>query len=1288
MKRSEQPGDASDPRAREARFVADLARLASDRAAAERSIEAQFRAASSAAERGFRDERDKLAADLEQERADAQEDYSDQRRHAEARFKYDSERVEKEFVELQARVALEFKQGCGRAEAEWKEARWEAEAMYEATKDVAPRELAAFEENIASWLERLAAERDEAFRLVASWRQAWTHDASAGTPPPEVADDLVARLRDKIHFVGEQRQLLAALRLAPPAAQFAPAWLLGLIAAAVAAWGIYAGWNLAALVAVPAVLLAAGVAASVVLLRYAGRQVAALYQPLCLAGRDAEALAERAVDDARKLTAARQAEIAERRRAALAAADETREIRKRALADHRDNRLQGPALEYPQRLSAIAARRDRDLELAEATRTRHAMEIARRESDLEACDARIARQKDEIGARQAAQWRKLADRWQADLQQMQAHAAEIRGAGDDAACAWRENWPGAADFVPAAEVPPALRIGRVELDLKQFPEGVSDDQRLAAGDAGRFELPALVPFPERLSLVYRAHGAGRRAAVESMQAVMLRLLLTVPPGKLRFTIIDPVGLGENFAAWMHLADYNEALVTTRIWTEPRHIEERLADLSEHMENVIQKYLRNEFESIGQYNLQAGEIAEPYRFLVIAGFPANFSEAAQRRLLSIATTGARCGVYVLLMVDTQLRPAPLIPLADLEAHATTLTWRGDHFLWNDATFADFPLVLDEPPPAAQLTQLLRRAGELANQAGKVEVPFEAIAPKPEHLWTSSARSGVDVPLGRAGATRLQSLKLGQGTSQHVLVAGKTGSGKSTLLHALVTNLALRYSPDEIELYLVDFKQGVEFKTYAAHRLPHARVVAIESDREFGISVLARLDAELKIRADAFRAAGVQDLAGFRQAEPERAMPRVLLVVDEFQEFFVEDDRISQDAGLLLDRLVRQGRAFGIHVLLGSQTLAGTYTLARSTIGQMAVRIALQCSEADAHLILSEDNTAARLLSRAGEAIYNDSNGLAEGNHPFQVVWLGDDKRDMYLERVEELADAGGRAWSQVVFEGNAPADLSANRPLADLLAAPPAAEPPLAPRAWLGEAVSIKDPTSVTFRRQSGSHLLAVGQNEDAALGLLASSLASLAAHRWGETTCPKVFVFDGSAADTPQSATVARLVDRFAPAAQRVSPRELRAVVDELATEVERRQDDAAGAAEPVFVFVYGLQRLRDLRRGDDDFGFSRSGEDRPKDPSKQFAAILRDGPGVGVHVLVWCDSVTNLQRTWDRQTLREFEMRVVFQMNANDSSTLIDTPLAAKLGPHRALFHSDELGVLEKFRPYRADSY
>jgi hypothetical protein len=117
-------------------------------------------------------------------------------------------------------------------------------------------------------------------------------------------------------------------------------------------------------------------------------------------------------------------------------------------------------------------------------------------------------------------------------------------------------------------------------------------------------------------------------------------------------------------------------------------------------------------------------------------------------------------------------------------------------------------------------------------------------------------------------------------------------------------------------------------------------------------------------------------------------------------------------------------------------------------------------------------------------------------------------------------------------------------------------------------------------------------------------------------------------------------------------------------------------------LFVYGLQRFRDLRKQEDDFGFARDTGERPN-PAKQFDTLLREGPALGIHTLVWCDNFNNLTRSIERSAMREFEMRVIFQMGVTDSSNLIDSPLASKLGMHRAYFHSEEQGRLEKFRPY-----
>ncbi len=119
-----------------------------------------------------------------------------------------------------------------------------------------------------------------------------------------------------------------------------------------------------------------------------------------------------------------------------------------------------------------------------------------------------------------------------------------------------------------------------------------------------------------------------------------------------------------------------------------------------------------------------------------------------------------------------------------------------------------------------------------------------------------------------------------------------------------------------------------------------------------------------------------------------------------------------------------------------------------------------------------------------------------------------------------------------------------------------------------------------------------------------------------------------------------------------------------------------------LYFFVFDLRRFRDLRKDDDDFGFSKSGSERPS-VAKQFATILREGPALGVHTLVWCDTVSTLQRSLERQSQREFETFVLFQMSPSDSSQLIDTPAASKLGPHRALLYREDLARLEKFRPY-----
>ena len=227
-------------------------------------------------------------------------------------------------------------------------------------------------------------------------------------------------------------------------------------------------------------------------------------------------------------------------------------------------------------------------------------------------------------------------------------------------------WSALADGTAALpeEAPPGLRFGQLAITLAKVPGGVSEEPELNAFGPLSWLQPAAVPFPAESSVLVKTTADQKEEAAAFLQALTLRIASGVPAGQTRFTIIDPLGLGKHFAGFMHLADYDELLVTSRIWTEPAQIEQRLADITEQMELVIQKYLRNEYESIGAYNADA-EVPEPYRFVVVSGFPANFTETSARRLSSIASSGARCGVYTIVSVDTKQAMPANFSLADIE-----------------------------------------------------------------------------------------------------------------------------------------------------------------------------------------------------------------------------------------------------------------------------------------------------------------------------------------------------------------------------------------------------------------------------------------------------------------------------------------------------------------------------------------------------------------------------------------------------------------------------------------------
>ncbi|MDP7009629.1 MAG: FtsK/SpoIIIE domain-containing protein [Phycisphaerales bacterium] len=1208
----------------------------------------------------------------ESKRIAADQIFEKDRREVEKRRELEPQILKERHERRLSEIADEAEELREVTEAKLNEAQWLAESVYEASIQKPRERVESIEEKLNKDLEKLDLLCEEAPRMLAHLRQ---HDDSEF----DVRDD--SRKKEMGQYVEGASQALDAIKHDGRAILFVgirPLLItLGVTALiGVPAWLVDTNLETKYLIGAPVLAALISIFGLFMIYTTGRNSVQMKMQEFRQCVSSARRVREYEIHKADRRREKEEKNLKETRQQELANAEEQYGPRLREIQRLYKKDIGKEEKRFETVAATLNTKLEQDAQDVQESFDRDIEEVEQeKRATIKTIDETWNAQKEALSAKKKSVLSTLSNRWDSAFSSFTTELSNQRKTTSELFPAWEDaHW---TSWIPCTTPLDRIHIGNCSVDLTTIGGALPVSDSLQLPEPTTEQFPVCVTLPRDASLLVTSSGKARAEAISIIQNTTVSVLTAVPAGKAKFTLIDPVGLGETFAGVLHLADYEESQLLDRAWTETRHIEQQLMNLTQHMETVIQKYLRNEFESIDDYNEQAGEIAEPYRFLVIADFPANFSDNAVKRLSSIITSGAKCGVHVLMHRDTGQSLPQGIDEDTLNRISMRLKEIEGELRIDEKELQGLPLVTSNPPNDETTTRVVKKVGELAETTHRVEVPFNVITPKGDEYWSKSTSNKLTVPLGRAGATKLQNLVLGRGTAQHALIAGKTGSGKSTLLHVLITNLALWHNPDEVEFYLVDFKKGVEFKTYATHQLPHARVVAVESDREFGISVLHKLDLELKQRGELYRKLGVQDIAGFREVSDE-PMPRILLIVDEFQEFFVDDDKISQEASLLLDRIVRQGRAFGIHAILGSQTLDGAYTLGRSTMGQMAVRVALQCSEADSYIILSEDNAAARLLSRPGEAIYNDSAGKIEGNSPFQVVWLDETIREAELSKVKELYK--GEPREMVVYEGNTPVSLEDNRSYQKLLQNPPT-DLPISASAWLGAAMAIKEDTAAIFRRATANNLLIIGQQEETTTSLVTSTILSLDAQYPNESL--QLFVLDGTHSDATFASTIPATLDHCTCDTHLIGHREVEQTMHALYRSLQTRINEGAEGKATQFFIVNGLHRFRDLRRNEDDFGFSMSDEEKQKTASEIFAELLKEGPALGIHLVVATDTLMNLNRSIDRQGLREFDLRVLMQMGNNDSSNLIDSTAASKLGMHRALLYSEESGTIEPFRPY-----
>lgn len=826
------------------------------------------------------------------------------------------------------------------------------------------------------------------------------------------------------------------------------------------------------------------------------------------------------------------------------------------------------------------------------------------------------------------------------------------------------------------------------------------EQQYQFDDGYQVEVPRLTQLLSvNRSYVIGTHDDTREAAEQALGAMHERVcrLAAMMPHSAKFTFIDKQGLGANFI-------YQSSLARTRQVSSD--VQKTLEDIMGDIERINRSFTM-QVQSLLQFD-ESIRRDEGFEFIMVANFPEGLERRNIEALARIAENGPRCGKYVFL----QLAPGATYPTGvSLKLFKNAVRIASDVLGPEDNGGGYVPVtptVMQAIFDGAKAVE--KQASDLSFKQGT------SFSDDLSQWWQEDPTRKISTPVGGSGAKQ-NDLQIWFGEGQdsvcaHGMLGATTGAGKSNLYHTFILGLACRYSPQDLQFYLVDGKQGVEFDAY--RHLPHARVVSLYTSPQLARSVLQELVDTMERRNTLFTEYGVASFAEYRKAgEPGGKMARIIAVVDEYQTFF-EDDRDGEGSELML-KLVSQSRSAGIHLFVGSQRFNVTGMQKQQAIfGNMHLRVGMKMTAADI-TALNEFQAGGKTLLRAcqevGQAVINDSLGDDSSNISGRIFRMQDETRKTLLAQLQEkwqqtypeqLLEApvilNGSEQPQLLENPQLLHALKSHRQRPDQDAWQAFAKlpehlgglgiddwyPVERPRAfWLGKKPTIYGQQALIMRCRTAENLLFVGDNAEARVGMLALVTAQLAvAH-----AAAQVYHYDGAIEGSPWHGVVGAAAQSVGLPLQLMrDDAEVAATLENLVAELERRRGLSAverGEQPLIYVVMNDVQRCEALHLQEGRFG-----DQQPSVAGQHLQGLLQKGAELGMHVIVAADNLRGLFGVLEKSTLSQFRHKVALQMTDDDSFKLLNGRQAAKLQvggpkPIYALYVEEMQNRQEQFKPY-----
>lgn len=457
-------------------------------------------------------------------------------------------------------------------------------------------------------------------------------------------------------------------------------------------------------------------------------------------------------------------------------------------------------------------------------------------------------------------------------------------------------------------------------------------------DGGRVLLPVEISNTQEYVLTVACTPSKRKKLDRALQNLVLTTVNENPVGTHKVYVLDAVRF--NSASMGSLRALESSCVMEQI---PRNPDQLTATL----EQIVSGFADTDeilelHDSVSEYNASVDSAKQiPLSTIIVFGWPNSFAGRDQELLQRIMTNYERYGISLVVvtyqnnikksgseketMPEYAMQNAIQVVMTQSENTITLAGGPPQHFTWYSFN----------GELSSEYVDSLLKNQAVKETVGNEYIKRYSLTERPAYVREYKK---IELPFGIDGKDQAHSVSFENENFATYLV-GASRSGKSTLLHTLIAGLIRNYHPDNVELWLADFKQ-LEFKRYIKHLPPHVKYVLLDESTELVFDLIDKLTAEMMERQKLFARLGKQRIDQVDTTKLNQPLPVIFVILDEFS---IMSQSIAESPiyKLRLQNILAKGAALGIKFLFSSQTfttgVAGLTATARAQIQQ---RIAMK------------------------------------------------------------------------------------------------------------------------------------------------------------------------------------------------------------------------------------------------------------------------------------------------------------------------------------------------------------